>query len=59
MKTAITSVGTQPGLIARIDAWFQRRRMRSVEAWLATSENLYELEARMRELDRANSDLDL
>ncbi|HTT10776.1 MAG TPA: DUF3563 family protein [Burkholderiaceae bacterium] len=41
------------GLLARIDAWFDRRRQREVEAYLATSESLYELETRMRTLDRA------
>lgn len=43
------------GLIARIDAWFERRRQRAVEQYLATSGNLYELETRMRDLDRAQS----
>ena len=41
------------GLIARIDAWFDRRRQRAIEQYLASSENLYELETRMRNLDRA------
>ena len=41
------------GLMARIDAWFDRRRQRAIEQYLATAENLYELETRMRNLDRA------
>jgi len=41
------------GLIARIDAWFDRRRQRAIEQYLASSENLYELETRMRNLDRS------
>jgi hypothetical protein len=42
------------GLIARIDAWFHRRRQQALETYLATSQNVFELEARMRDLDRAN-----
>ena len=41
------------GLIARIDAWFDRRRQRAIERYLASAENLYELETRMRNLDRS------
>ena len=40
------------GPLARIDAWFERRRLRAIEAYLATSQNASELEARMRDLDR-------
>jgi hypothetical protein len=40
------------GLLARIDAWFDRRREREVERYLATSQDIHELELRMRALDR-------
>jgi len=40
-------------VLARIDAWFHRRRQRTLETYLATSQNVFELETRMRDLDRA------
>jgi hypothetical protein len=42
----------KPGLLERIDAWFDRRRRAAFESYLATSQNVFELEARMREFDR-------
>lgn len=41
-------------LIAAIDDWLQQRRRRDVEAYLARSQNVFELETRMRALDRAD-----
>lgn len=49
----VQSEPARSGLIARIDAWFDRRRQRAIEQYLAGSENVYELETRMRDLDRA------
>jgi len=40
-------------VLARIDAWFDRRRQRTLETYLATSQNVFELETRMRDLARA------
>jgi hypothetical protein len=37
---------------ARIDAWFLRREQRALEAYLAASQNVAELETRMRDIDR-------
>ena len=39
-------------LFARVDAWFQRREQRDLEAYLAASQNVAELETRMRDIDR-------
>ncbi|MFO1312117.1 MAG: hypothetical protein U1F41_08650 [Burkholderiales bacterium] len=37
-----------------LDNWFYRQSLRSREAYLAQSQNIFELEARMRDLDRGN-----
>lgn len=39
-------------LLARFDAWLEQRQRRAVEAWLATSQNVSDLESRMRDLNR-------
>jgi hypothetical protein len=44
--------GERRGLLARIDAWFWRQRIRRHEAYLAESQNAYDLEQRMRRLER-------
>jgi hypothetical protein len=38
--------------LAAVDNWFYRQRLRSREAYLAQAQNVFELEARMRELER-------
>jgi hypothetical protein len=45
------SAAKRPGLLARVDAWLQERQSRALEAWLGTSQNVAELEARMRALN--------
>lgn len=40
------------GLLARIDAWFWRQRQRTVEAYLAQSQDVFEVERRIRDLER-------
>jgi hypothetical protein len=42
----------KPGLFQRIDDWFWRQREREIAVYLATSQNVYELEQRMRDLSR-------
>ncbi len=42
----------RPGLLDRLDTWLWRQRQRSVEATLAQSKDVFELEARMRALER-------
>lgn len=37
----------------RLDHWFWRQRQKDVEQYLASSHDRFELEARLRELDRA------
>lgn len=41
-----------PGLLDRLDAWFWRIEQRAVERYLAKSQDVYELEARIRDLER-------
>jgi hypothetical protein len=41
-----------PGLIERLDAWLYLRRQRALERYLATSVDAFQLETRMRNLDR-------
>jgi hypothetical protein len=38
--------------LAAVDGWFYRQRLASRERYLAQSQNVFELESRMRELDR-------
>jgi hypothetical protein len=43
---------TRGGLLARIDSWFWRQQQRAVEAYLAQSQDVFEVERRMRDLER-------
>jgi hypothetical protein len=40
-------------MFAALDRWLWKQRMRETEAWLAQSKDVFELEARIRELERA------
>ena len=40
-------------LLDRLDAWFWRQRQRADESYLARSQDVFELERRMRELERS------
>lgn len=42
-----------PGLFERIDRWFWRQAQRDRERYLAGSQDVFELERRMRRLERA------
>ena len=44
----------QPGLLARLDRWLWKQEMREREAYLAGAQNVFELEERMRRLDRGH-----
>jgi hypothetical protein len=39
-------------LSAALDRWLWKQRTRETEAWLAQSKDVFELEARLRELER-------
>lgn len=41
-----------PGLLDRLDTWFWRMEQRALEAQLAKSQDIYDLEARIRALER-------
>jgi hypothetical protein len=43
-------------VLARLDHWLSRQHQRDVEAYLAKSRDLYELEARIRDLERNGHD---
>ena len=40
------------GLLERLDHWFWKQEQRAVEAYLAKSTDIYELEKRIRDLER-------
>jgi hypothetical protein len=42
-----------PGLVERFDRWLFRLRQREQEAYLAGAQNIFELEERMRRLERS------
>jgi len=48
-------VDRRPGFFERLDRWLWRQEMKEREAWLAESKDIFELEARMRMLDRVGS----
>jgi len=41
--------------LAALDGWFYRQRLASREKYLAQAQNIFDLEARMRELERRPS----
>ncbi len=41
-----------PGVFTRLGRWLERSRQREVEAYLATSKDVFELESRLRDLGR-------
>jgi Protein of unknown function (DUF3563) len=47
------ATATAPSLLDRLDAWFWRQRQSAHEAYLAQSQDVYELERRMRALERS------
>jgi hypothetical protein len=46
---------SNPGLMARLDNWLWAQQQRAQEAWLAQSGDVYELERRMRALERGGA----
>jgi len=43
------------GWLERLDLWLSRARQRDTESYLGQSHDVFELERRIRELERANS----
>lgn len=52
MQASTALAPQRPSLLARLDSWLERRQRRAVEAWLASSQNVADLESRMRDLNR-------
>ena len=53
-KQPARSVGTRPsGIFERLDRWFSRQQMRDREAYLAGAQDIFELEERIRRLERS------
>jgi hypothetical protein len=42
-----------PGLLERLDRWFWRQQVRDREAYLAGAQDIFELEERIRRLERS------
>jgi hypothetical protein len=45
----------RPGLLDRLDTWCWRMEQRALERHLAKSRDIYDLEVRMRDLERGNT----
>jgi hypothetical protein len=45
-------IARSDAMFAALDRWLWKQRMRETEAWLAQSQDRFELEARIRELER-------
>ena len=48
----LAAAPTRRGFFDRIDHWFWKRRQRAVEAHLGKATDVYDLEARIRDLER-------
>jgi hypothetical protein len=47
------AVERSPSLLERLDRWFWRQQVKDREAYLAGAQDIFELEERMRRLERA------
>jgi len=52
--TRPTATSPRLGWLERLEQWQWRQEQRSVEAWLAQSQDVFELEARILDLQRGN-----
>jgi hypothetical protein len=43
----------RPGLLDRLDGWFWRHKQRALDGHLSRAKDVYELEARIRNLERS------
>ena len=46
-------IAKSDAMFAALDRWLWKQRMRETEAWLAQSQDRFELEARIRDLERS------
>jgi hypothetical protein len=52
-RTAGSADTRTPGIFERIDRWFWRQQLREREAYLAGAQDIFELEERIRRLERS------
>ena len=48
------SAPKSPGMLERIDRWFWKREQDAIDDYLGSSADVFELESRIRTLERAN-----
>jgi len=51
-EAAARPAAPRRGLLERLDDWFWHQREREIAAYLGKSQNVFELEQRMRDLER-------
>jgi len=51
-KSAPANATARKSLLDRLDTWFWRQRQNANEAYLAQSQDVFELESRMRAIER-------
>lgn len=49
----VKATAARPGILERIDRWFWKQEMRDREAYLAGAQDIFELEERIRRLERS------
>ena len=54
-KSTANGAGSEPKWIAAIGDWFYRQQVKEREAYLAQSSDIFDLERRIRQLDRGSS----
>jgi len=52
LRGVVAYIARSDAMFAALDRWLWKQRMRETEAWLAQSKDVFELEARIRELER-------
>ena len=52
VRGVTTDIARADGMYAALDRWLWKQRQREIEDWLGQSKDRFELEARIRELER-------
>ena len=56
IQRSASPAGRKIGFLERLDRWFWAQQQRDIEAYLAQSADIHDLEQRMRNLERASWD---